>query len=118
MTSDFHMLRTRAIFDTTYNLAPPRTIATNGSTSTSTKPRFELSYHPVSDIGLFEDQLIGARTAKEVAAVERWHKDSGRFKSLADLHQWLFATHLCYSVSRQHEFGVKDDLDPKLAATY
>jgi hypothetical protein len=38
--------------------------------------------------------------------------------SLADFHAWMYATHLCYSVARQHEFGREKDLDPKLAATY
>lgn len=32
---------------------------------------------------------------------QTWERDTASFKSLADLHAWLHATHLCYSVSRQ-----------------
>ena len=72
----------------------------------------------VSDEGIFADGVLEARAAKEAAAVATWQRNTGGMASLADLHAWLYATHLCYSVSRQHEFGREQDLDPKLAATY
>lgn len=119
------MPRTKAVFDTTYNLAPPlhSSSSTNDenvkvNTSLAEKSRFILSYHPVSDEGLFDNNVIEARKHKEAAAISRWHQDTGHFTNLAELHSWLFDTHLCYAACRQHEFGVKDDLDPKLAATY
>jgi hypothetical protein len=72
----------------------------------------------VSDEGIFHPEVIAARAAKEAAAVAAWQRNTAAIESLADLHSWLYATHLCYSVSRQHEFGRAQDLDPKLAATY
>lgn len=73
----------------------------------------------VSDEGIFPQEVIDARAAKEAAAIASWHANTAGMTSLADLHAWLYATHLCYSVSRQHEFGRRaGDLDPKLAATY
>lgn len=40
-------------------------------------------------------------------------------RTLTEIHAWLFDTHLCYSVSRQGEFGkTAVEMDPKLAATY
>ena len=110
VTSDFHMPRTRAIFSTCYKIAEDDLLQFPGA--------FNLDYHPVSDEGLFEDDVIQARAAKEATAVGQWRKNATKFSTLSDLHAWLFATHLCYSVSRQHEFGVQDDLDPRLKATY
>lgn len=72
----------------------------------------------MSDEGIFEADVTDARAAKEAAAVATWHKNTAGMRSLADLHSWLYATHLCYSVSRQQEFGRVQELDPKLAATY
>lgn len=111
VTSDFHMPRTRAIFNTCYKLAAKDLIK-------KPFPEFRLWYHPVSDEGLFDPEILLARAEKEQKAVETWHQNTSAFKSISELHRWLFATHLCYAVARQHEFGVKDDLDPRLAATY
>lgn len=72
----------------------------------------------MSDEGLFPEDVLAARAEKEAAAVAAWHRNTEGMASLADFHRWLYATHLCYSVSRQHEFGQALDLDPKLAATY
>lgn len=72
----------------------------------------------VSDEGIFPADVLAARMDKEAAAVEAWKRNTAGMASLADLHGWLFATHLCYSVSRQHEFGRSQELDPRLAATY
>ena len=33
--------------------------------------------------------------------VQSWERDTAEIKSLAEMHAWLHATHLCYSVSRQ-----------------
>ena len=103
-TSAFHMPRTQAIFNSCYSIAAA--------------DDFMLDYHPVSDDGLFSEEVLSARAVKEAAAVETWKKNVAEVHTLAELHRWLFATHLCYSVSRQHEFGAKENLDPKLAATY
>lgn len=106
ITSTFHMPRARAIFDTTYGLA---------SKSLHGGP-YALSYHEASDEGLFDPEVLDTRLAKERAAVATWRRDTAALASLADLHAWLHATHLCYAVSRQHEVAGKDD--PRLAATY
>lgn len=110
VTSDFHMPRTAATFDFCYRLAGQQLYDDPGW--------FDLQYLPVSDEGLFSPEVLVARAAKEAAAVETWKANTARLRSLADLHAWLFSTHLCYSVSRQHEFAKAADLDPRLAATY
>jgi uncharacterized SAM-binding protein YcdF (DUF218 family) len=116
VTSAFHMPRTEAIFRSTYAL--PLSKKGDGDSDGAVDPGISLHFHSVSDEGLFSAEILQAREEKEAAAVRRWYGDVAGFASLADMHAWIFATHLCYSVSRQHEFGVKDDLDPRLAATY
>lgn len=110
VTSHFHMPRTRAIFDACYALA--------GAGLAGDAGRFSLDYHPVSDEGLFDPGVLQARVEKEARSAATWRADAAALRTLGDLHAWLFATHLCYSVSRQHEFGREKDLDPRLAATY
>jgi hypothetical protein len=58
VTSEFHMPRTRAIFDYCYELAGRQH---HGSSS-----HFQLSYHPVSDVGIFDPAVIqvGSEEAK------------------------------------------------------
>jgi len=110
VTSAFHMPRTRAIFDSTYEMFARDFLPSS--------EKFKLSYHPVSDDGLFDPGVVEARIAKEAKAAATWRQNVEEMASVAELHAWLFATHLCYSVSRQHEFGQKTDIDPRLAATY
>ena len=72
----------------------------------------------MSDAGIFDADVLAARAEKEAAAVATWHRNTAGMATLAELHAWLYATHLCYSVARQQEFGRERDLDPRLAATY
>jgi hypothetical protein len=82
--------------------------------------RFQLSYWPVSDKGIFEPHILQARVDKEAGSARTWKRalQQHNISSLRDLHAWLHATHLCYSVSRQHEFGQPTELSPELAASY
>lgn len=134
VTSEFHMLRTRATFDFVYNLAVDQGLLLmcrnegkeRNSDGISTDDnghkkvlQLELEYHAVSDQGLFDQEILQARSIKETAAVDTWHNNMKSIKTMKQLHAWIFATHLCYSASRQDEFGPgREDLDPKLAATY
>ena len=94
VTSEFHMPRSKAIFDAIYTLV-----------GRALDVSFDLSYCAVSDEGLFEKGALEARKAKEAAAVETWKKNMERIDTLARFHSWMHATHLCYSVSRQDSFG-------------
>lgn len=55
---------------------------------------------PVSDEGIFDPAVLAARAEKEAAAVDAWWRNTSGLATLADLHAWIYATHLCYSVSR------------------
>jgi hypothetical protein len=131
VTSEFHMLRTRATFDFVYNLAVDQGLLLpineeekrNGNNSNNKsdghKKALQLEYHAVSDQGLFDQEILQARSIKEAAAVDTWINSMQSIKTMEQFHAWIFATHLCYSASRQGEFGPgREVLDPKLAATY
>jgi hypothetical protein len=113
VTSAFHMPRTKVTFDAAYGIAAAETLGDPDA--------FELMYYPVSDEGIFEAEVLEARIHKEAQATATWLANIAKLlpePSLAAFHSWMFATHLCYSVSRQDEFGTKKELDPELAKTY
>ncbi len=93
VTSAFHMPRSRAIFQTCFALA--------GASLWADAQHYELDFHAVSDEGVFADEVLAARLLKEQQALEAWRRDTAAMSSLRELHAWMHATHLCYSVSRQ-----------------
>ncbi|EIE22087.1 hypothetical protein COCSUDRAFT_16982 [Coccomyxa subellipsoidea C-169] len=93
VTSAFHMPRSRAIFERCFALA--------GGSLCGDCSHFQLNYHAVHDDGAFPDDVLAARRQREAQSLETWERDTAGFKSLAEMHAWLHATHLCYSVSRQ-----------------
>ena len=119
MTSAFHMPRARAIFDACFQLA--------GKSLWNHADRFQLSFYAASDEGVFPEDVLQARHAREAASLEvttlvqwplsaciqhkitakmicvlqLWKSNVSRLHSLKDLHDWLHKTHLCYAVARQ-----------------
>jgi uncharacterized SAM-binding protein YcdF (DUF218 family) len=83
VNSEFHMPRTRMIFDWVFGLPPA-------------DPPYTLDYHTVSDQGLTEAGL-DARRAKEAARMEDLHRIISRVSSLVALHRWLFTEHRAYA---------------------
>lgn len=112
VTSEFHMPRTMQTFNDCYALANQ----SNGHISLQRD--IKVDYFAVSDEKLFAQDVLQARKEKEAVALSTWKQNFATISTLPKLHSWLFATHLCYSVSRQHEFGRSKELDPRLAATY
>jgi hypothetical protein len=110
VTSEFHMPRTMQTFKDCYALA--------SQSNVSLQRDIKVDYFAVSDENLFAQDVLEARKEKEAIALSTWKQNFETISSLPKLHSWLFATHLCYSVSRQHEFGRVKELDPRLAATY
>lgn len=80
--------------------------------------RSELCFFAVSDDGVMEDAVLGARAERERASVQRFHEDTAHMATLADFSEWLHRTHLCYAVARQGEWGCKEDLAPRVLASY
>ena len=80
--------------------------------------RSRLTFMAASDEGLFADDVLSARIEREAASCKRFVQDMSTLGTIADLSRWLHATHLCYAVARQREFGINDNLPPKALATY
>ena len=105
VTSAFHLARTVGAFDWVFGLAGLQPV-----------------YIASPDDGLSAAQLA-ARHAKEAEALATLRANAATITTLASFHAWLFATHACYSASRQGELLGKDGqalppLPPALLASY
>lgn len=91
VTSKFHMPRTRAIFESLFRLP-----ARDGFASP-----YHLEFAETPDTGIAPDDLA-ARVAKETRSLEQWkaNTDRLRFRTLQDVHRWLFSEHDCYAAGR------------------
>eukprot|EP01025_Chloroclados_australasicus_P035965 TRINITY_DN36599_c0_g1_i1.p4 TRINITY_DN36599_c0_g1~~TRINITY_DN36599_c0_g1_i1.p4 ORF type:complete len:277 (-),score=9.70 TRINITY_DN36599_c0_g1_i1:1431-2261(-) len=110
ITSDFHMARTKAIFDKIYRLVAQE--------FKNQQKWYNLSYVNVSDEGIFEQDVLQARLAKEGTSCIQFEQDMQDITCLSEFHQWLHSTHLCYAVQRQHEFGKLKQYDQKVLHSY
>jgi len=95
VTSAFHMARTRAAFEWVWGLSPL------GS--------FDMRFVSTEDAGI-DPSGLRARAEREAQSVAALKDNASRVTTLTDFNEWLFTTHKCYAVSRQHEIGVFDEL--------
>lgn len=86
VTSQFHLLRTRAIFETVYQL-PNR----HGE-------RIACEFLGTPDEGL-DELILSARREREKDSLSRWHSQvaESRWATLADFHEWLWTHHECHA---------------------
>ena len=124
VTSDFHMPRSRAIFETVYELV-----------HRSLSVRIELEFVSVRDEGVVDGGVREVRVEKEAKSLETWRRNMEAIDDLPAFHAWwvlkrptigdrrrsktdahslallalslarLFSTHICYAVEKQHLFG-------------
>lgn len=85
ITSEFHMARTKAIFEWMYSLDDQ-------------DGKYHLTFDTVSDIDISADALQ-ARVEREARSLKQFLKDTANIHSLRDCHQWLFTGHAAYSLS-------------------
>jgi uncharacterized SAM-binding protein YcdF (DUF218 family) len=90
ITSDFHLARTRAVFDWIYGLSPPPI-------------PYELEYEGVSDPAM-DRRLLHDREEKERKSLEALPAIATRIATLRDCHEWLFTQHDAYN-SAAKAFG-------------
>jgi uncharacterized SAM-binding protein YcdF (DUF218 family) len=84
ITSEHHMARTEAIFRWVFGLAPDLGYA--------------LSFDAVPDTGI-ENAVLQARNDREKASLALVRALTTRFRTLAQLHHWLFTEHDAYKAS-------------------
>jgi hypothetical protein len=85
ITSEFHMPRTRAIFQWMYSLDNP-------------DGKYQLTFEAVPDIAISADDLQ-ARLDREAHSLKQFLKNTAHIHSWRDCHQWLFTEHAAYSLS-------------------
>ena len=83
VNSEFHMPRTRMIFDWVFGLTPA-------------VPPYTVDYHAVPNLGLTKVG-IEARRAKEEVRLESLHRLIPRIGRLAAMHRFLFTEHQAYA---------------------
>lgn len=106
VTSAFHMRRSEAAFRGVFRLARQGGL-------TGAEPRFLAT----ADSGL-DPEVLRARAERERESLERFEARLAGMASLADFHTLLFATHKCYSVSRQHEVGLPPEMSEVALKSY
>jgi hypothetical protein len=86
ITSDFHMRRTRAIFEWVFSLQP--------------RPvQFQLTFEAVRDIGM-SPEALRARLEKEEKSLDDLALTTKRITSMELLHEFLFKDHGAYSMKQ------------------
>lgn len=74
VTSDFHMPRSKAIFEKVFSLVPFK--------------KFDIAFYETdSELSISE---------KERQSTEKWRENSSRINTLADMHQFVFREHDLY----------------------
>jgi len=102
ITSEFHMPRTRKIFEWVYGLP-------------SDSGKYKLSFETVPNVGLNDAELL-ARAEREAQGLANTTALSESITTMADFHNWLATGHAAYAMAlRQHS---RPSLDPKLRNSY
>ncbi len=100
VTSLFHMPRTEAIFRWLFGLAP--------------HAGYELAFEASPD-GLMTGELLERRREREAASLAAFLEKADRFRSLAEVHAWMYAGHEAY---RAESVANPRPFDPELAGLY
>ncbi|MGB0467667.1 MAG: YdcF family protein [Pontibacterium sp.] len=101
ITSEFHMPRTRAIFEFIFGPC-------------FTDQPCELSFETVSDKGL-DESVLQQRRLREQQSLEQFLQRSARVTRIEQLHQWLFSEHKAYSFAEPDR---REVLDKRVLASY
>ncbi len=82
ITSEFHMPRTKAIFDWVFGLKPLH--------------KYKINYVEVSDKGI-DAELMKVRYARERQSLKKVLANKKSITTLAQFHAWLFTKHEAYA---------------------
>eukprot|EP00614_Pseudopedinella_elastica_P025974 CAMPEP_0172624312 /NCGR_PEP_ID=MMETSP1068-20121228/135419_1 /TAXON_ID=35684 /ORGANISM="Pseudopedinella elastica, Strain CCMP716" /LENGTH=285 /DNA_ID=CAMNT_0013433209 /DNA_START=78 /DNA_END=935 /DNA_ORIENTATION=+ len=111
ITNEFHMPRTKAIFEWVFGLGSCNDYNENYQGG------YGIRFVAVADAGLSGHVLEGRR-AKEAASLESFLSGTRqRATSMKGLHAFLFGDHTAYA-SKRHEQATTGALDPAVLSTY
>ncbi|HYP14350.1 MAG TPA: YdcF family protein [Bryobacteraceae bacterium] len=99
ITSEFHMERTRAIFEWVYGMG---------------QAAYQMEFAASPD-GI-EPAVAAMRRGHEAKGLERQHALMDRLKTSAELHAWIFSEHAAYKPDRR--FVADQTADPAVLASY
>jgi hypothetical protein len=100
VTSEFHMPRSREIFEWVFGLD---------------QRRYSLTFEASPDVGMSSEQL-SSRRSKELKSLESFRELRPRITSLGQLHEWFFTIHDAYSAGDR--WRKRSDADPRLVDSY
>jgi uncharacterized SAM-binding protein YcdF (DUF218 family) len=89
VTSEFHMDRTRAIFDWIFEFPP-----------TSGKKKYDLYYLSSANVGLTEEAVTARREREAQSATTLGQVLIPKYKSLPEIYQFLTESHSLYTASK------------------
>jgi DUF218 domain len=87
INSEFHMPRTKAVFQWLYGLEPHAI-------------QYELEFESVTDASMPPD-LLADRLEKECKSLEHFETIARQIKTMKDCHKWLFTVHDAYNATRR-----------------
>lgn len=101
ITSDFHMPRTKAIFNWIYSL-------------TENNHLVKLNFLSVNSKGL-DASIISARIAREKKSLQNLEIKIDKIKTLHSFHNWFYTEHQAYNCNLVHK---KQELDDSVKKSY
>lgn len=111
ITNDWHMDRTRAIFDKVFSLP---------LTPFSKPPSIQLQYESVPS-GIIDPEILQARRDREQQSLKNFQGQVAlNWKSISDLYHWLYVDHNAYATKRleQKPKPITANLNDKVLQTY
>jgi len=103
-TYDFHLPRSRKIFDWVFGLDDSR--------------RYQLDYLHHSDAGL-DEEIIAARREREMASMHNLERNIDLIRTMEAFHDWFFTVHRAYNcVLPEHDSEKEQPLDERIRRTY
>ncbi len=100
ITSEFHMPRTRALFDWVFGFEPDR---------------YELHYAASPNRGI-SPEGVAAREARERQSLQRLPRTQESIGSLVEFHRWIFSRHEAYSTGGR--LRERPPIDPATLESY
>lgn len=104
VTSNFHLARTRAVFEWIFNVR-------------DAGGPYTLEFIGASDAGM-ECAAADARAERERASLEDVLEKTERITTLADVHEFINQEHSAYSAAEQDDFGKPGELSDDVRRSY
>eukprot|EP00928_Gymnodinium_smaydae_P048767 TRINITY_DN32643_c0_g1_i1.p1 TRINITY_DN32643_c0_g1~~TRINITY_DN32643_c0_g1_i1.p1 ORF type:complete len:265 (-),score=57.59 TRINITY_DN32643_c0_g1_i1:24-818(-) len=104
VNNEFHMPRTKAIFDKVFALSP---LPNFGA--------YEIEYVEVPNDGV-EAEVLAARKEREAKSTAGFRKNSANIDTMRQMHRFIFVNHGAYASTRL--LKDREPIDPKAAASY